>query len=245
MRVRYGEVRRHRFQPLQCRATVTLAGDLISVLRRPFHAFPPLDERRSLSDGLLALVLGVALPTLVQELAALAPYRRVAVAGASPDAAALTDLFNRWSYEHRFWLPLYGLIAGLVLWLLAAALVHWVARALHGRGSFAGYLKLVGYVALAGIVLVPFNLIDLALKAASSPGAEAQFGSLLLVLSLAVFTWQNLLLILAARGHYALSMERATTAVLGPVGALIVLMIGLVIVGTVLFLVLGRPVLAG
>jgi hypothetical protein len=224
---------------------VTLAGDLIAVLRRPFHAFPPLDQRRRMRDGLVALALGVALPTLDQELAALAPYRRIAVAGASPDAAMLTDLFNRWNYEHRFWLPIYGLIAGLLLWLLAAALVHWVARMLQGRGSFSGYLKLVGYVALAGIVLLPFSAIDIALKAGASPGASAEFGSLLLVLSLAVFAWQNLLLVLAARSHYGLSIERATTAVLGPVGALIILMIGLVTVGTVLLLVLGRPVLAG
>ena len=196
-------------------------------------------------DGLVGLSLGVALPALVQELAALAPYRRIAVAGASPDAAVLTDLFNRWNYEQRFWLPVYGLLAGLLLWLLAAALVHWVARMLQGRGSFTGYLKLVGYVALAGIVLVPFSLIEIALKAGASPGAAAEFGSLLLVLSLAVFAWQNLLLILAARSHYGLSMERATTAVLGPVGALIILMISLVIVGGVLLLVLGRPVLTG
>ena len=223
---------------------VTLAGDLISVLRRPFQAFAPLDDSRRLRDGLVALVLGVALPALVQELAALAPYRRITLVSTSPSAAALTDLFNRWSFEQRFWLPLYGLVAGLLLWLLAAALVHWVAMMLHGRGSLTGYLKLVGYVALAGIVIVPFGALDGALKAAGSQSAEAQFGSLLLLLSLAVFAWQNLLLILAAQSHYGLSMERATTAVLGPVGVLIVVLIAVVVIATVLALVTA-PALAG
>ena len=224
---------------------VTLAGDLISVLRRPFQAFSPLDNRRTLREGLLALLLGVVVPAVVQEVAALAPYRRIALGSTSVGAAALTDLFNRWSYEQRFWLPLYGLVAGLLLWVLAAALVHGVARVLHGQGSFTGYLKLVGYVALAGIVIVPFSALAAGLKAAGSPGAEGQFGSLLLLLSLAVFAWQNLLLILAAQSHYGLSMERATTAVLGPVGALIILLIALFIVGAVLFLFVSRPVLAG
>ncbi len=223
---------------------VTLAGDLISVLRRPFQAFSPLDNRRGLRDGLLALVLGVAIPALIQEVAALAPYRRIVLVSTSVDAAALTDLFNRWSYDQRFWLPLYGLLAGLLLWVLAAALVHGVALMLHGRGSFTGYLKLVGYVALAGTVIVPFSALDAALKAAGSQGAEGQLGSVLLALSLAVFAWQNLLLILAAKSHYGLSMERATTAVLGPVGALIALLIALFIVGAVLFLFVSRPVFA-
>ncbi len=217
-----------------------LAGDVVFVLRHPFQALPLLDNRRRLRDGLVALALGVVLPALVQEFAALAPYRRLTAPTTSPEAAVLTNLFNRWSYQERFRLPIYGVVAGLLLWLLAAALVHAVARALHGRGTFTAYLKLVGYVAFAGIVTLPLSALDAALKATGNPAAEGQLGSLLLLLSVGVFAWQNVLLILAAQAHYGLSMERASTAVLGPVGALVVLLIVVVVVATVLALVGGR-----
>lgn len=221
-----------------------LFADLAEVLRHPFQAFPRLQQARRLKHGLVALAAALILPALVDEIAGLAPYRSVALPAISPDAAALSDLFSRWSFQERFRLPVYGVMAGLVLWLLAAVLVHAVARALQGRGGLAGYMKLVGYVALAGIITLPFTAADVALKAAGNRTAEAQLSSLVLLLSIAVFAWQNFLLVVAAHSHYGLSMERATAAVLGPVGALIVLLVVTVILVTVV-LVVARPLVAG
>jgi hypothetical protein len=52
---------------------------------------------------------------------------------------------------------------------------------------------------------------------------------------LAVFLWQNLLLIYAARQHYRISTERAVAAVIGPIGAVVFLIVALVIVAAILF----------
>jgi hypothetical protein len=51
-----------------------------------------------------------------------------------------------------------------------------------------------------------------------------------------VFLWQNVLLVLAARNHYGISTERAVAAVIGPIGAVVLLVVALIIVAIVLAL---------
>jgi hypothetical protein len=55
-----------------------------------------------------------------------------------------------------------------------------------------------------------------------------------------VFLWQNGLLILAAQVHYGLSTGRAITAVLGPIGCLLILGLALLVL-LVVVAVLSRP----
>src|SRR5438105_4546812 len=142
-----------------------LWADLIELVRRPLTALRTIDGRRRLPDGLLALALSVTLPAAVSELAALGPFRPPANLSALPSLTAQgADIYARWVYQHRFVLPIYGVAISLGLWFAAAGVIHGLARALGGRGDFAGLVKLMGYAALVGLVALPVALVDALLK---------------------------------------------------------------------------------
>jgi hypothetical protein len=219
-----------------------LLADLVELVRHPFSALRLIDARRRLADGLIALGLSITLPAAAAELAALGPYRPPANLGALPSLTAQgADLYARWVYMHRFVLPVYGIVISAVLWGAAAGLIHVIARALGGRGAFAGLLKLVGYAALVGLVALPVALVDGLLKLQGVTGAELAFGQLATLVAVAVFLWQNALLVIATRDHYAISTERAVAAVIGPIGVVAVLVIALIILGIVLAIVAQQP----
>ena len=219
-----------------------LWADLVELVRHPFSALRAIDARRRLPDGLTALALSVVLPAGVAELGALGPYRPLANLGSLPSLTAQgADIYARWVYMNRFVLPVYGIAISAFLWMAAAGLIHGIARALGGHGDFAGLLKLVGYVALVGLVALPVALIDALLKLQGAARAELSFGQLAGLLALAIFLWQNALLVIAARDHYEISTERAVAAVIGPLGVLIVLGLALVILAVVLAIVAQQP----
>ncbi len=219
-----------------------LLADLIELVRHPFAALRLIDARRRLADGLIALALSISLPAVVAELAALGPYRPPANLGSLPSLTAQgADIYARWVYMHRFVLPLYGLAISAILWGAAAGLIHVIARALGGRGDFAGLVKLVGYAALVGLVALPVALVDALLKLQGAARAELTFGLLASLVAVAVFLWQNALLVIATRDHYAISTERAVAAVVGPIGAVLVLLLALIILGIVLAIVAQQP----
>jgi len=213
--------------------------DLIELVRRPLPALRLIDGRRRLADGLVALGLSVMLPAAVSEVAALGPFRPPADLGSLPSLTAQgADLYTRWTYQHRFVLPLYGVAVSVLLWIAAAGLIHGIARALGGRGDFAGLLKLVGFVALIGLVALPVALADALLKLQSNSLSISQLTG---VVSLGIFLWQNVLLIFATRGHYAISTERAVAAVIGPIGVLAVLFVAVLIIGIILTIIAQQP----
>jgi hypothetical protein len=142
---------------------------------------------------------------------------------------------------HRFVIPVYGIVVSLVLWIAAAGLIHGIARALGGRGSFAGLLKLVGYAALVGLVALPVALADALLKLQGNAKAELYVAPLAGLLGIAIFLWQNALLVMAARQHYAISTERAIAAVIGPIGVALVLIVALIILGITLAIMAQQP----
>jgi hypothetical protein len=111
-----------------------------------------------------------------------------------------------------------------------------VVLALHGRGSFLGYVKLVGFIALLGLLTAPVASLDAILRLFGNGRAEAQLGQLGGTLGVAVFLWENALLVVAARVHYGVSTERAVAAVVGPVGCVAGLAIGLLLLAAVLSL---------
>jgi hypothetical protein len=212
-----------------------LWADLVELVRRPFSALRAIDQRRSLADGLLALGLSITLPAAVAELAALGPYRPPASLGSLPSLTAQgADIYARWLYMNRFVLPVYGIAISLLLWIAAAALIHVIARTLGGRGDFLGLAKLVGYAALVGLVALPVALVDALLKLNGAAQVEAAFGQLAGLVAVGIFLWQNALLVIATRDHYAISTERAVAAVVGPIGVVIVLALALIILGIVL-----------
>jgi len=219
-----------------------LLADLIELVRHPFAALRLIDARRRLADGLIALALSISLPAVVAELAALGPYRPPANLGSLPSLTAQgADIYARWVYMHRFVLPVYGIVISAILWVAAAGLIHVIARALGGRGDFAGLVKLVGYAALVGLVALPVALVDALLKLQGAARAELTFGLLASLVAVAVFLWQNALLVIATRDHYAISTERAVAAVVGPIGAVLVLLLALIILGIVLAIVAQQP----
>ena len=216
--------------------------DLVDLVRQPFSALRLVDARRRLAHGLLALGLSVTLPAAVAELAALGPFRPPANLGSLPSLTAQgADIYARWVYMHRFLIPVYGIGVSLVLWMAAAGLIHGIARALGGRGTFAGLLKLLGYAALVGVVALPVGLVDALLKLQGNAEAELYVGRLAALLGVAIFLWQNALLVIATRGHYAISTERAVAAVIGPIGAVLLLAVALVILAIVLTIIAQQP----
>jgi len=219
-----------------------LWADLVELVRRPFTALRLIDARRRLAGGLAALALSVTVPAAVAELAALGPFRPPANLGSLPSLTAQgADIYARWVYMQRFVLPLYGIAVSAVLWLAAAGLIHVIARALGGRGDFAGLLKLVGYAALVGLVALPVALVDALLKLQGAARAELSFGQLTGVVAIGIFLWQNALLVMAARDHYAISTERAVAAVVGPIGAVVVLVLALIVLAIILAIIAQQP----
>ena len=212
--------------------------DLWALIRRPFSALETISLHRSLKQGLLALGLSVAAPALISELGALGPYRPPANLGSLPSLTMQgADIYARWTYQHRFILPAYGVLVSLGLWVVAAALIHAIARTLGGRGTFLGYLKLVGYAALVGLAIVPLDLLDSIARLLGNARLELSIGQLATVIGTGIFVWQNVLLIYAARLHYRLSTERAVGAVIGPIGVVAVLLLALLILAVVLLVV--------
>jgi hypothetical protein len=217
---------------------MSLWADLVDLVRHPFSALRLIDARRGLAAGLTALALSVTLPAAVAELGALGPFRPPANLGSLPSLTAQgVDIYARWVYMHRFVLPVYGIAISTVLWFVAAGLIHVIARALGGRGDFAGLMKLVGYAALVGLVALPLELVDTLLKLQGAARAEVSFGQLAGVVAVAIFLWQNALIVIATRDHYAISTERAVAAVIGPIGIVFVLTIALIILGVVLTII--------
>lgn len=193
---------------------------------------------RALSEGLLALALSVVAPALISEIGALGPFRPPANLGSLPSLTMQgTDIYARWTYQHRFVLPLYGVLLSLVLWVVAAALIHAIARSLGGRGSFFGYLKLAGYVALVGLVSLPFGLLDALTRLVGNARAELSVGQLLGIVGIAILVWQNVLLVYAARLHYRITTGRAVAAVIGPIGVVALLGLALLILAVVVLVV--------
>ena len=219
-----------------------LLADLVELVRRPFTALRAIDKRRRLADGLAALGLSLTLPAAVGELAALGPYRPPANLGSLPSLTAQgADIYARWVYMQRFVLPVYGIAISAILWGAAAGLIHVLARTLGGRGDFAGLLKLVGYAALLGLVALPVALVDALLKLEGASRVELAFGQFAALIAVGIFLWQNALLVIATRDHYALSTERAVAAVVGPIGVVFVLLLALIILGIVLAIVAQQP----
>src|SRR5256885_4369295 len=222
---------------LQCPAMFLLA-DLVELVRRPFAALRTIDQRRSLAAGLVALGLSITLPAAVAELAALAPFRPPPNLGSLPSLTAQgADIYARWVYGHRFLLPIYGIAISFVLWVAAAGLIHLIARTPGGRARFSGLAKLVGDAALVGLVALPVAPVDALLKLQGASRAEASFGQLAGLLAVGIFLWQNALLVMAARDHYAISTGRAVAAVIGPIGGVIVLALALIILRIILAII--------
>jgi hypothetical protein len=214
--------------------------DLLRLIAHPFEALPEIDRRRSLRDGALALGLSVGAPAILAELAGLAPYRAPELGSLPSLTAQALDIYARWVYQHRFLIPVLESLGSTLLWVASGAVIHACAHGLKGTGSLRGFLKLLGFVSLTGLIVLPLSLIETLARLSSNQAALASLTSLVGLAGLAVFLWQNFLLVVAAQAHYRISMGRAVTAVLGPAGCLLTLILILLVVGLVVA-ILTRP----
>jgi hypothetical protein len=208
---------------------VYLWSDFLQLVIRPFAGLARIRDRRQLQDGLRAFGLSLLASTLVAEIAAIKPYAVTRLVSLPADFLDLESDFIEWLNDQRFALPIYVSIGALLLWILAVAIVHVVARRLGGRGTFAGYMKITGYIALIGLIAQPLSLLQALSRAGGLASIDRGLVAVMPFLSLAVFVWQNVLYILAAQVHYSISPERATAAVVGPIGCGLVLLFALVI----------------
>jgi hypothetical protein len=205
---------------------VYLWSDLLQLIRHPAAALALIRDRRRVRDGILAFALAAGLTTLVSEVDALNPSRPTAsLVSLSPTAGVIEADFLHWYYTERFLLPLVWLLILTVFWLAAVAVIHAVVRALGGHGRLRGYLKLTGYVQLVALSILPVGLLGAVARLANQPRAASRLDALGPVLALGVFVWENVLYVMAASSQYGISMERATAAVVGPIGCGIVLLV--------------------
>ena len=215
--------------------------DLLALIRHPSAALSAIGSGRRAEQAVLALAASLLAPAIVAEVAGFGPYRPPADLGSLPTLTAQgADVYARWVYLHRFMIPMVEIAAGLLLWLIAGLVIHLGARAQKGKGSLAGFLKLVSFVSLVGLVALPISVLKTISDLSSNAKAQLSIGSLAGLAGLVVFAWENWLLIVAARVHYALSTPRAVTSVLGPIGCLLLLAI-LVLVLAAIAAALVRP----
>lgn len=207
-----------------------LWSDFLELVMRPFAALARIRDQRRLQHGLLAFGISLIASTLVAEVAAIRPYPAGSLAGLPPDLGALIlDSLN----AHRFALPVYSSAAAIPVWILALAFIHFLARRLGGRGTFQGYMKITGYIALIGLIALPLSLLQILSRTAGIESASNGIGLLLPVLQVGLFIWQNVLYIFAAQVNYSIPVQRAMTAVVGPIGCVLGLVVGLLILAIV------------
>jgi len=137
-------------------------------------------------------------------------------------------------------LPLFsagGFIFSVVKWFVMAGLLHLLAELLGGRGVARGVFVVYGVAGLPAVFMIPVDIILALIQAGS---AVLFFSGLL---SLGIFIWSVVLLIIGVREVHRFSTGRATLAVLMPGLALVVLfIIGMMFIGTT-FSTMPRPIL--
>ena len=218
-----------------------LWSDFLQLIRHPVAALRTIRDRRRVRDGILAFAIASALATLASELDAIRPARpTTSLVGLSPTAAVIEADFLHWYYSQRFILPLVWLVVTAVFWVAAVAVIHLVVRALGGHGPLRGYLKLTGYIQLVGLCIVPVGLLSALTRLADQPRAAARIDAIFPLLALAVFVWENALYVVAAAGQYGMAPERATAAVVGPIGCGIALLFVLAVAAVVVGASLGQ-----
>ncbi len=92
-----------------------------------------------------------------------------------------------------------------------------------------------------GLVSLPVAVVDALLKLQGAARAELSFGQLASLVAIGIFLWQNALLVIATRDHYTVSTERAVAAVVGPIGAVVVLVLALIVLAIILAIIAQQP----
>lgn len=111
-------------------------------------------------------------------------------------------------------LPLFsagGFIYGLIKWFIMAGLLHLLAEFMGGKGKARGVFAVYGVAGIPAIFMIPVNILFFATQAG---GTMTTF--LTGVLSLGLFVWSVVLLIIGMREVHGFSTGSATITVLLP-----------------------------
>lgn len=128
-----------------------------------------------------------------------------------------------------------GFFFSLVKWFFMAGLLHLLAELYGGRGSARAVFTVYGLAGLPAAFMIPVQL--LATFFPSSTAVSVITG----LLSLAVFIWSVVLLIIGIREVHGLGTGRAVLTVFTPAMALVLLLIiGLIMAGSVISTLPGR-----
>ncbi len=197
--------------------------DFHGLVRQPQARLRRLAAARHIGDALLVVVTLITLELLASLLAAIPPMAAPPVPHLwfvpdwlTHDVSATLQAAYGPANRYRMFFPPATAAAALGAWFAGAALVHFVAHLLGGRGPYARYLTLTGYLQGLSLLVVPFSLLHAFLTLAGAPAAGGSVAILALMLAAGVVTWRVVLEIWAAGTVYRLSSGRATIAVLTP-----------------------------
>ncbi len=157
------------------------------------------------------------------------------VSPALPAGGPVHDALG-WLNRYRLVIAVVGALSTPLFWLLGAAVVHLIARALRGRGRYTQYLLLAGYLQGLALLAVPFSLLAGGLALAGLRRSADAMAGVAFMAQMGLVTARVVLEIIAARIVYQLGNTKATIAVLAPYTLAAVGIVGLLTWATLLLL---------
>ena len=161
-------------------------------------------------------------------------------------AEALMGLFTTPQYMRGLQLPnlpeldvLYSMLVPLAAvggfflafakWFLMAGLLHLLAELYGGRGGVRGVFTVYGLAGLPAALMIPVQMLAVLFT------SSAAFNAITGILSLAVFIWSVVLLIIGIREVHGFGTGKAALTVFTPALAIVLmLIIGLIMFGSVI-----------
>lgn len=183
----------------------------LEVLWRPIPAMRRLVADRSLLPALVVVALSAAVNVAAALLAALTLSRSFTPALFPQTPPAQYEQLRQMMPLMFSLLPVAGLVAPFVLWLLLAGVLHLVSSAFGGRGPFRGTLLITGVASAANIVGSATQTVSSGLQYALGPSSAAAtaLGGISSLLGLAALVWFAILVVIGLQEARTLSQGGA------------------------------------
>ena len=122
-----------------------------------------------------------------------------------------------------------GFFLGFAKWFVMAGLLHLLAELYGGRGGARGVFTVYGLAGLPAALMIPVQLLAVFFN------SSAAFNTITGLLSLAVFIWSVVLLVIGIREVHRFGTGKAVLTVFTPALTIVlVLIVGLIMFGSVL-----------
>jgi len=196
--------------------------DLVyGVLFEPARTFAGLAKQPPVTATAIIVVL-LNLAEALMELFTMPQYMPELPLPNLPDLEALVAMST----------PLFaagGFFLGFVKWFFMAGLLHLLAELYGGRGDARGVFTVYGLAGLPAALMIPVELLTVLFA------PSAAFNTINGLLSLAVFIWSVVLLIIGIREVHGFSSGKAALTVFTPALAIVfMLIVGLIMFGSVI-----------